>query len=111
MKHQPLSPRSGVVRHSDAIVALRDALELVPKVERVNVMIEHDQTGVSTRTTWNRLAVCVALNRGSTAYGIFETVDRARKEGFGLVTRHPSLPHQFLFVDTKPVETAKEVAP
>lgn len=102
----PLSPKSGVVRHTDRVVALEHALARVPKAERVEVMLEHAQTGVSQRTTWNRLAVCVALRKGAERYGIFETTGRAMKEGFGLVTKHPTLPEQFVFVDTRVAEVA-----
>ena len=98
-----IARRSGVVRHSDTVVALAHALERVPKTDRVEVMLEHELTGVSSRTTLHRLSVCVILRKGSETYGIYETVDRARKEGFGIVTRHPSLDHQFVFIDTRPV--------
>jgi hypothetical protein len=98
---QPLSPTSGVVRHTDKIVALPDALALVPKTERVEVMIEHEATGVSSRTTMNRLAVCVTLQKGAARYGVYESMGRARREGFGLVTRHATDPKLFVFIDTR----------
>lgn len=110
---QPLSPRSGVVRHSDVVVALEHALERLPASERVEVVLEHSATGVASRTSWNRVAVCVALRKGAQRYGVYETVGRARKDGFGLVTRHPTDDALFLFIDTKPLPApaAEEVTP
>lgn len=108
----PLASRSGVVRHSNRLIALAEALDRVPKTERVEVMLEHDETGVCRRTTINRIAVCVVLRKGSLSYGIYETLDRAKKEGFGIVTRHPSLgTHQFVFVSTKPPTPPVEEGP
>lgn len=101
-KKAPLSPRSGVVRHTDTVVSLEHALTRVPQTERVQVMLEHAQTGESQRTTWNRVAVCIALRKGSETYGIFTTYGRAKNEGFGIVTRHVALPHMFVFIDTRP---------
>jgi len=82
-------------------VALEAALERIPKTERIAVMLEHDQTGVGTRTTMHRTALCVVLQKGSRTYGIFETTGRAKQEGFSLVTRHPTDPRLFVFVDTR----------
>ncbi len=106
----PLSPRSGVVRHTDTMVPLDKALERVPPTERVAVVMENAQTGLATRTTWSRLAVAVALRKGFQLYGIYETVGRARNEGFGIVTQHPTLAKTFIFIDTTLVAPA-EVAP
>jgi hypothetical protein len=106
LPRQPLSPTSGVVRHTDRVVALPDALTRVPQTERVAVMIEHEATGVSSRSTMNRVAVCFTLQKGAARYGIFETSGRARKEGFGIVTRHATDPKLFVFIDTRVGEVA-----
>jgi hypothetical protein len=103
---QPLSPTSGVVRHTDKVVALQDALARVPQTERVAVMLEHEATGVCSCTTMNRLAICVTLQKQAGRYGIFETSGRAKREGFGIVTRHATDPKLFVFIDTRPAEVA-----
>lgn len=108
-KPQPLSPTSGVVRHSKTKVELTQALERVPQAERITVALENEHTGLTTRTTWSRLAVAVALRKGSEKYGIYETLSGARRNGFGLVTRHPTLADMFVFVET--AAEAAEVAP
>lgn len=104
----PLSPRSGVVRHSDKLVALHHALARVPHTERVDVVMEHNQTGVASRSNWSRVAICIALRKGAASYGIYETVGRAKLEGFGLVTTHPTLPSLFLFINTTTAPTTEE---
>lgn len=108
LPRQPLSPTSGVIRHSDKVVALGHALSLVPQTERVQVMIEHEATGMSNRTTMNRLAVCYTLQKGAARYGIFETSGRAKREGFGIVTRHATDPKLFVFIDTRVPEVADD---
>ena len=91
---------SGVVRHTNQIVALADALAALPQTERIDVAIEHDQTGKTELKSWNRIACCVALRKGAARDGVFGTAQRARAEGFGLVTTHPTLPHLWVFFRT-----------
>lgn len=110
-KPVPLSPTSGVVKHSQTKVTLHQALERSllrhPDVERIVVAMENELTGLTTRTTWNRLAVAVAIRKGALGYGIYETLSGAQKEGFGIVTRHPTLPNTFMFIQTgAPAEVA-----
>lgn len=100
----PKDSRSGIVRHSDTVVALADALERIPADPLVDVALEHDKTGVTYRRSWNRVAVCVALRKGSERYGIFLTGPRARAEGFGVITRHPTDPNLLVYVQTTDTE-------
>jgi hypothetical protein len=99
----PQPPPASIIRHTATVVALEHALERLPKTERVDVMIEHAHTGVSTLATWHRVAVCVALRKGAARYGIFVSGVRARSEGYGIITQHPAEREKFIYVKTEEV--------